>query len=212
MLDFASFPLRAELPWSDAEIASGGLLLHACCGPCSEIPLTDYQARSIRPHIYYFNPNIHPFLEWQRRLEALRTVAAKFEADLSVDPSFNEACWREAGEIPIRCAFCYRLRMEASAHLARDLGYSFFSTTLLYSPWQKREMILAMGRAAAGHYGLHFLEEDWRRRYREGQEMAKADGIYRQKYCACIRSLEESEWRAKILAGQERYAESLALR
>lgn len=184
--------------YTDEQIREGGLLLHCCCGPCAEYPLHDLEERGIPAEALYANPNIHPVEEWQKRLESMQKLAELRGLSLRVENSFDENAWRELGESGSRCMFCYRIRMGECARIAKEMGKAFFTTTLLVSPYQNRELILKNGYEAAEKYGITFLPEDWREHFREGQDMAKEHGLYRQKYCGCCISLEKSDFLAKI--------------
>lgn len=179
-----------------------GLLLHTCCGPCSEYPGEELLAAGVRPLMYYFNPNIHPEAEWQHRYEALAELCAKRQLSLRVDPSYDEETWAGLGTSPERCRFCYRVRMEAAAKEAQAQNLLYFTTTLLISPYQNREQILVAGEQAAQRYGRIFWQADWRDHFRYGENRAREDGLYRQKYCGCIVSLSESKFKAKTLQQQ----------
>ena len=91
------------------------------------------------------------------------------------------------------CRQCMHMRMVETARQALALGIETFTTSLLVSPWQNRELIVAAGEAAASAYGLRFLAADWRLGYREGQAKAREAGLYRQKYCGCLYSLNETD-------------------
>jgi len=97
-----------------------------------------------------------------------------------------------------RCEVCYWLRLKETARLAREMGFTAFSTTLLYSPFQKHDLLREIGEALAKRFGLTFLYRDFREGWREGQEEARQLGIYRQAYCGCVFSEEErydKKWR-----------------
>jgi hypothetical protein len=96
---------------------------------------------------------------------------------------------------------CYDLRMQKVAEEAKANGISAFSTTLLVSIYQNHEEVAEAAERAADRVGVSFVYRDFRDGYRKGQDMAKEDGLYRQKYCGCILSLEESKFRDKIYAG-----------
>jgi hypothetical protein len=98
---------------------------------------------------------------------------------------------RKGSKLIHRCAFCYRLRLEKTARMASEKGYDAFSTTLLISPFQDHELIRKTGEEMASTYGIEFLYRDFRPRFREGQNQARAAGYYMQKYCGCIYSEEE---------------------
>ena len=53
------------------------LLLHACCGPCSSYVL-EYLSQYFAITVFYYNPNIYPQEEYNRRLSELKTFYTKF--------------------------------------------------------------------------------------------------------------------------------------
>lgn len=180
------------------DLKAQGLLLHACCGPCAEYPLKNYLAEGVQPVLYYYNPNIHPKKEWQRRYESLARLAESEAAELLVSRDFDQASWLALGESPQRCLFCYASRMRATARKAQALELKYFTSTLLISPYQQREAIIAAGHQAAAEYDRIFLEEDWRDHFREGQCLAREDGLYRQRYCGCLLSLKNSRYKRQV--------------
>ncbi len=172
------------------------LLLHTCCGPCLLYPLDSLRQQGIEPVGYFFNPNIHPLLEFERRVEALETVCQKRGVEMVWDSRlYGLDDWlRELGgrfSQQERCPVCYRIRLEAAARAASALGFSAFSTTLLYSKYQRHELIRRMGEEIARAHGLDFFYQDFRTGWSQGIEEAKAIGIYRQPYCGCIFSEAE---------------------
>lgn len=194
------------------------ILLHLCCGPCAEWPLSTLSARGVDIRSedflgFFSNPNIHPREEQARRLANVRTLAALRGFRLDADGWYDEAPFRERMEDPCvhgdgtaspRCRTCYALRMDSSARKAVDSGAQAFTTTLLVSPYQDRLAVVEAGRAAAARHGVTFLGEDFRDGYREGQRMARSDGLYRQRYCGCIASLRASPHREAVEAELER--------
>ena len=111
------------------------LLLHACCGPCACYPAEKLLVDGKAFDILYFNPNIHPYKEFKRRLNALRELCEKKRYKLIVDKSYPlETCVQGMLDEPvIRCAYCYRVRMRYAAQYAKENGYDAFSTTLYQS-------------------------------------------------------------------------------
>ena len=185
------------------------LLLHICCGPCSMAPLEQLLAAERDCELFFFNPNIHPSVEWQRRLDNALKAAQHYELPLHIFPGTDEEAWRKrAAEGKERCKFCYETRMQKTAEFAADNGFDSFSTSLLVSPYQDREAIIRAGTAAAAEYGLEFEAHDWREQYRRGQDLAREIGLYRQKYCGCIISLEDSKFYEKICAEHAQLVQS----
>ena len=170
------------------------LLLHTCCAPCAISCVDTLRKEGIEPTLFFVNPNIHPYMEYERRLTTLREWAKAENLSLLEQggyglPSFLEQI--SDFEPPARCICCYRLRMDKTALFAKENGFTHISTTLLISPYQNHEGIIAEGKKATEALGLDFLVRDFRPYFREGQEKAKELGLYRQAYCGCIFSEEE---------------------
>lgn len=173
------------------------ILLHACCGPCSLMPLVRLRDEGWEPTLFWFNPNIHPADEWLKRRDALREVAAKFGVPLIEHGGVPEpAAWVTSlgGETAFgrRCTLCYRPRMQKTAELAAAQGFDAFSSTLLYSKYQNHESIVQEAEASAARFGAAFLYRDFRPFWWDGINMSKELGIYRQKWCGCILSMKEA--------------------
>lgn len=168
-------------------------LLHTCCAPCSITCIDQLREDGIEPVSYWNNPNIHPWTEYRQRRDAwvayTKSVGVKRiqEGDYGIRP-FTAAV---ASHPDARCGYCYSVRLEAAASCAAANGFSSFTTTLLVSPYQNRELILATGFAMAEKYHVEFLPYDFRPRFKEGQERARALELYMQKYCGCIYSEED---------------------
>lgn len=155
--------------------------------------------QDIEVTLFYYNPNIHPSVEWERRLEGAVSVAKHFGVPLVVEHGIAPEAWRSrSGLDDERCHYCYTTRLGHTADAAADQGFDAVSTTLLVSPYQKRDMIIASGTEAAEARGIEFIPYDWRPLFRHGQHVAKELGIYRQKYCGCIISLEASKFYDRI--------------
>lgn len=172
------------------------LLLHICCGPCSLFVIDDLRKAlpDVRLQGFFANPNIHPEEELTRRQESTRQACAIKNVPLVVLPDFDQDAWANfAGSAKERCEMCYQRRLETTARYAAEHGYTHFTTTLLVSPYQNQEAICRIGEAMAAQYGVSFYYRDFRPGFRLGQQEARDLGLYRQKYCGCIKSLEERE-------------------
>ncbi len=187
------------------------LLLHICCAPCSVACIRALREEGTEPVGLWYNPNIHPFLEYRARRDTLREYAGQIGLDLrEIDfYGLREFTAAVAAEPERRCGYCYACRMEKTARYAAEHGFDRFSTTLLISPYQDRERILETGARMGERYGVAFVPYDFRPRFREGQEEARALGLYLQKYCGCVYSEEErfSNRRKKELRRMRRAAE-----
>ncbi|MCK9435271.1 MAG: epoxyqueuosine reductase QueH [Candidatus Cloacimonetes bacterium] len=169
------------------------ILIHTCCAPCLIAPYTRLKEAGHQLAAFWYNPNIHPLLEYRKRRDTLRDFAAKegfplFEQD---DYGLVEFLQNTLDRIDERCEYCYTTRLEACAQRAGQEGYEAFSTTLLYSRYQKHDRIIEICEELARRYHLSFFYEDWRQLWQEGIRLSKAAGMYRQQYCGCIFSEKE---------------------
>ncbi len=175
-------------------------------------PLSELLEDGADVTLFFFNPNIHPRVEWERRFDNAKRAADHFEVPMIVDELNHSAAWRareNAGDE--RCRYCYTTRLARAAQAAAANGFDAFSSTLLVSPYQKREMIIEIGSAIARETGLSFIPFDWRDGFREGQAMAREIGLYRQKYCGCVVSFESSSFYEKVAREHELLALSACL-
>lgn len=174
------------------------LLLHTCCAPCSVYPIKALRAEGIEPTLFWYNPNIHPFMEYKTRRDCLRNYAEKIGVRLELDDSYGLdefVCNVNAGigNLERRCEeYCYPLRLRRAFDFAVSNGYDAISTTLLYSIYQKHDLIVEIMSALAQDYKIEFVYRDFREGWKEGQEEARKAGLYMQKYCGCVYSEEES--------------------
>ncbi|MFW6323692.1 MAG: epoxyqueuosine reductase QueH [Desulfovibrionales bacterium] len=177
------------------------ILVHICCGPCALFPLKQLRSEGFEPTGLFFNPNIHPLQEYLRRREALAVVAEKLDIrvlfkDDEYDPAayFRRIVFRE----PNRCFHCYQLRLERTVSIARRGRFDFFTTTLLYSKFQKHETITALAKDL-GTGKARFLYRDFREGWKEGIRLSQEMGIYRQQYCGCLYS-EQERYRKELFS------------
>ncbi len=172
------------------------LLMHTCCAPCSVYCIDSLRKEEIEPTVYWYNPNIHPYIEYKTRRDTLKEYAKSIdiEAVFHEEYGLDEFCKNVVCDLQNRCVnYCYRVRLEDTAKYAKQNGYDTITTTLLVSPYQKHEFIHELGDKIAKEYGLKFLYRNFRVGFREGQAKARELGLYMQKYCGCIFS-EESRY------------------
>lgn len=172
------------------------LLLHVCCGPC-----TIYVAKKLKEDynvtLFFYNPNIWPKEEYNRRANVLIRWAKKEGFEL-MEGRFNQDDWFEQikglenePEGGKRCSVCYQMRLEESAKYAKENGFEYLASTLTIGRNKKANVINPIGVQTVQKYSLKFIEEDWKKK--GGQEascqMSKDEEMYRQDYCGCKYSL-----------------------
>ncbi|HLD29230.1 MAG TPA: epoxyqueuosine reductase QueH [bacterium] len=169
------------------------LLMHVCCGNCLIYPYRILKEEGISMEGYWFNPNIHPYSEHQKRLFSMAYWSGKKGFIFREEP-YDWDLWREAiQQYEDRCFGCYMLRLRKTAEKARELKYDAFTTTLLYSIYQKHEIIRKIGETLAKETGVKFLYKDFRTGWKEGNDESRRMHLYRQRYCGCLASESERE-------------------
>lgn len=193
----------------DALLAAQGearprLLLHSCCGPCSSAVL-EYLTQHFAVTLLWYNPNLYPEAEFERRLATQRELLEKMglaeRVALLAEPwrsgEFSSAAagLENEPEGGRRCTACFRLRLEETARLARAGGFDYFCTTLSLSRYKDAVRLNALGEEAAARHGVSWLPSDFKKQGREqrSSQLARQYGLYQQRYCGCEFSLASRE-------------------
>ncbi len=142
---------------------------------------------------YWYNPNIHPYIEYKNRLNALIDYAESINLELLINDEYGlkDFVKKTVEDETFRCEGCYRSRLEETAIKAKTEGYDAFSSTLLISPYQQHQRLKEIAEEVAKDVGIDFFYTDFRPHFREGQRLAREANLYMQKYCGCIFSEEE---------------------
>jgi predicted adenine nucleotide alpha hydrolase (AANH) superfamily ATPase len=166
------------------------ILMHLCCAPCALYPYFRLKEEGFDTTGFFYNPNIHPYLEYKKRLDTVREFSSRVGLEVLYRDGYDldEFLVSVAGKGAQRCEHCYRMRLDAAAAAAREKKFGAFTTTLLYSKQQKHDLIKGIALEIASEHGIEFFYEDFRRGWREGIVESKAMGLYRQQYCGCIYS------------------------
>jgi len=186
------------------------ILLHTCCAPCLSGSRIMFEEEGLDITAYWFNPNIAPYNEHQRRLHTLQRylyldplpfIQEEGYGNLSYMVSILKDLYPDGnvGGLEImtdeerrrRCAHCYGIRLFRTAEKAKEMGFSVFSTTMLLSKHQDHEAIRAVCREAADEVGIDFVYRDLRTRWKDSIRISRELGLYRQPYCGCIFSEHE---------------------
>jgi len=174
-----------------AQSTENKILIHACCGICSGYPIMFLKESGYTPVVYFCNPNLDTEEEFNRRLEAQKTICNYHQVELIVEKydhgSFLDvaAGLENEPERGHRCDRCIELRLSEAAKKAQELGINKFTTSLVISPHKNFEKISQIGRRAAGD--LEYIAIDFKKKdgFLKTNKLSKELGIYRQSYCGC---------------------------
>ena len=193
--------LLAEL---EAEGRTPRLFLHSCCAPCSSYVL-EYLSRYFEITVFFYNPNISPAEEYEKRVEEIRRMIGEMKfvhpvklIEGEYDPQVFFCMAKGMEDIPEvgeRCFGCYHLRMEEAARLAKEGNYDYFTTTLSISPLKNAQKINEIGEELSKIYKVPHLPSDFKKKngYKRSIELSGKYGLYRQDYCGCVFSKRERE-------------------
>jgi len=164
------------------------ILLHLCCAPCGTFPAKSLVEAGHQVTGFFYNPNIQPYTEFAKRLEAVKKFAEQvplkviYHDEYDLSGFLREVVFRE----DVRCRFCYRMRLFRTAVVAKKGSFDAFTSTLFVSPHQNHELMKATAEQVAREVGVPFHYRDFREGYRDGCELSKKYDLYRQSYCGCI--------------------------
>lgn len=180
------------------------MLLHICCAPCStyvlELLSANYDVTG-----FFYNPNIHPASEYQKREAEMKRYAQNLGVEL-ICGEYNDKRWfdmvkglenePEGGK---RCLLCFRMRLGETAKFAKEHGYNTIATTLSISPHKDASLINQIGNDLAKEFKIDFYSADFKKRggFERSIKMSKEFGLYRQSYCGCVFSKKEADKKKK---------------
>ena len=180
------------------------LLLHSCCAPCSSYVL-EYLSNYFSITVFYYNPNIYPDEEYEKRVreqqEFIRKLPAKHPISFC-EGAFDKERFYEVTkgleqepEGGIRCEVCFRLRLEESALLAKEMGMDYFTTTLSISPMKNARILNQIGLEMGEKHGVEYLFSDFKKKngFKRSVELSEEYDMYRQDYCGCVYSYQERQ-------------------
>ena len=168
------------------------LLLHICCIDCS-VYVARHLKKNFRVYLYFYNPNIFPKSEYDKRLIEAKKIAKKFRLKL-ITGEYDHSEWLKLikgyegePERGKRCLLCYHSRLKAAAKTAEQNGFDYFSTALTVSPHKDAKAISGIGRELLHKYNVKFLDEDFKKQngFKKSCELSRELGLYRQDYCGC---------------------------
>lgn len=190
------------------------MLVHICCSVDSHFFLQKLQKLYPNERLvgFFYDPNIHPYSEYQLRLLDVKRSCKKLGIEL-LEGEYNFEGWIRAvrgleaePEKGKRCSVCFDNRLEESAKKAFEIGEKSITTTLLTSPKKSLEQLTQALQAIVEQYGLEVVAPDFRKNggTQEQFALAKKDMLYHQDYCGCIFALEKQR------SQQKRFADELS--
>ena len=171
------------------------VLLHVCCAPCSThsvaVLMEQYSVT-----LFFSNSNIHPFSEYQKRLDDVRRFAQLSCLPL-IEDAYNHAAWLEwinglenEPEKGARCVKCFEFNLGRTACYAREHGFDFFTTTLSISPHKHSQTIFDIGMKLGPFLPVNFKKQDG---FKKSRDLSRTFELYRQEYCGCEFSLRSQK-------------------
>lgn len=180
------------------------LLLHSCCAPCSSYVIS-YLIDYFNITIIYYNPNISPIEEYEKRkqeqIKLLKKIKHKNSLNI-IDCDYDNETFEKTIkglekelEGGLRCYKCYQLRLEKTAKTAKENNFDYFSTTLTVSPYKNAEKLNKIGTNLENKYNIKWLYSDFKKKdgYKKSIELSKKYDLYRQNYCGCIYSKQDTK-------------------
>ena len=193
MVSFMNYQLELEKIINNLD-SKKKLLLHSCCAPCSSYVIS-YLKDYFDITVLYYNPNIEPISEYNKRKEEQIRLCNIFNIKV-LDCDYDNNLFhkvvagleneKEGGN---RCFKCYELRLRKTASLAKN--YDYFGTTLTVSPFKNSKKLNEIGLILEQEYGIKYLVSDFKKKegYKQSIKLSKEYNLYRQDFCGCIYSI-----------------------
>lgn len=175
------------------------IILHACCAICSGYPISMLKDMGYSVVVYFYNPNIYPISEYERRLEAERILCKHFGVEL-IEGEYNPKEFYDAArgfenepEKGRRCDKCFALRLKKTADKARELGINKFTTSIVISPHKNFAKLTEIGQKIAAENNINYLAIDFKKKdgFLKTNNISRELNLYRQNYCGCEFSLRK---------------------
>ena len=169
------------------------IILHACCAICSGYPITLLKDMGYCPVVYFYNPNIYPANEYEKRLEAERLLCGTLDCELIEGEYESEEFYKivkgleNEPEKGRRCDKCFELRLLKTAQLAKKLGINEFTTSIVISPHKSFQKLTEIGEKIAKNYNLSYKAIDFKKKdgFLKTNKISRELNLYRQNYCGC---------------------------
>lgn len=174
------------------------ILIHTCCAICSGYPIEHLKELGYEPVAYFFNPNISPLEEYQKRLDSQKKLCSKLGCELIVENYSNEIYneimqgYENYSEGSERCARCFELRLLKTAFKAKELGIEHFDTSISISPHKNYAILKNLGEKFGQFFNINFLGLDYKKQdgFLKTNKIANSLQLYRQNYCGCEISMK----------------------
>lgn len=169
------------------------VLLHTCCAICSGYPIRKLREMDYEVIAYFCNDNFDTEDEYNRRLDAQKTLCEYLKTKLIIEPYEPDVYYNyvkglenepERGK---RCVKCFELRLKQTAQKAKSLGIENITTSMIISPHKNFKLLCEVGKEVAKGFDVNFLEIDFKKQdgFLKTNRLAKELGLYRQNYCGC---------------------------
>lgn len=175
------------------------VLLHTCCAPCMSYSIEKLEQDGYDVIVYFYNPNIHPKSEYNKRRDELAKYCELKGYNLIIDegdvPKWYELTddLKDEPEGGKRCSVCFDMRLKKTAEVAKNKVFDYFCTALTISPHKNSKVINAIGNKISKEYGVEFLEENFKKQdgFKKSLVISKEHDMFRQMYCGCEYSIRD---------------------
>jgi len=180
------------------------MFLHTCCAVCA-LPIIEYLLKEKVKNItlYFYNPNIYPEEEYNKRLKDVEKISKIYKLKLTIG-KYEHSKWLDYIKKSLpkspekylensdRCLSCFRFRLEETVKFAQKNNFDEFATTLSVNRFKNTEFINKCGKSLANKYKIKYKEFniDFNKAYEIGLKLSKKHNLYRQKYCGCEFSIK----------------------
>ena len=169
------------------------IVLHTCCAICSGYPISLLKDMGYQVIAYFYNPNIYPIEEYQKRLDAEIALCKNLDCELFIGDYETDLYYEKVAgfekepEKGKRCDKCFELRLMKTAQFAKLKSIKNITTSMVISPHKNFQKLTLIGENIANEYGLNYVAIDFKKKdgFLKTNKISKELGLYRQNYCGC---------------------------
>ena len=168
-------------------------LLLSCCAPCSCAVIKTLAENKADFAVLFYNPNIRPFSEYQKRCLENKRLCEQFNVDfIELDYDNDRWCALTHGlenepERGSRCSVCFYMRLKRVMEYAKANGFTAVASVLGVSRYKNLAQVNEAAARASVATGVPYLEIEGRKGGMQERraELIKELNLYSQNYCGC---------------------------
>ena len=169
------------------------ILLLSCCAPCSCAVIQNMAEQKIPFSVVFYNPNIRPQEEYQKRCEENKKVCNLYGVEF-IELEYDNENWcrqikglENEPERGKRCSICCHMRLRRVMNYAKENGFTAVASVLGVSRYKNLDQVNAAAQKASEETNVEYVHIEGRKNGMQERrnQLIKELNLYSQDYCGC---------------------------